>query len=147
MDNYRAHRAEIVRVSKAYTVLSRATAFLVLENERMYKEFGVKRNRNRTNWQGGPVNMKAGRDQPEDAKQDRGEAEAQLDDKALSRDHLNQRRPRPRGGCGEPEQHERTPGCADGQPRQQVHEAASAERGQPAAGHDPPQAQSTPPLG
>ncbi len=86
MDNYKANRSEIVRVSKAYTVLSRATAFLVLENERMYKEFGVKRKRNRTNWKGAPVSMKTGRDQPEKADQ---EAESGKESKSAGLDKLS----------------------------------------------------------
>ena len=55
LDGYDRNRAEIVRVSKAYTVMSRATAFLVLENERMYREFGVKRKRRRDYWKGDKV--------------------------------------------------------------------------------------------
>ncbi|MBW2732168.1 MAG: FecR domain-containing protein [Deltaproteobacteria bacterium] len=56
---YDKSRPEIVNVSKSYTVLSRATALLVLENERMYKEFGVKRKRQRNNWRGDALSTKS----------------------------------------------------------------------------------------
>ena len=60
------HRAEIVRVSTRYSVLSRATAFLVLENERMYREFKVKRNRDRKYWDGSKaVASQGAKDEPE----------------------------------------------------------------------------------
>jgi tetratricopeptide (TPR) repeat protein len=59
------NRAEIVRVSKAYTVLSKATAFLVLENEKMYREFGVKRRKDRSDWKGDALASRTGRDTPE----------------------------------------------------------------------------------
>ena len=60
MDGYDRNRPEIVRVSKAYTIMSRATAFLVLENERMYREFGVKRRRvrHRGYWKGKGVSTR-----------------------------------------------------------------------------------------
>ena len=61
MDGYDRNRPEIVRVSKAYTIMSRATAFLVLENERMYREFGVKRKRRRDYWKGSGVSTRAGK--------------------------------------------------------------------------------------
>ncbi|MCK5795893.1 MAG: FecR domain-containing protein, partial [Deltaproteobacteria bacterium] len=63
VDGYAQGRPEIVRVSKAYTVLSRATAFLVLENERMYREFGVRRQRHRTTWKGAKGKSLALKDQ------------------------------------------------------------------------------------
>jgi hypothetical protein len=63
-DGYDRNRPEIVRVSKAYTVMSKATAFLVLENERMYREFGVKRKRQRNYWKGDKVATRKGADQP-----------------------------------------------------------------------------------
>ena len=70
MDGYDRNRPEIVRVSKAYTIMSRATAFLVLENERMYREFGVKRTRtrNRGYWSGRGVSTRTARNGTETAK-------------------------------------------------------------------------------
>jgi len=62
------NRPEIVRVSQAYTVMSRPTAFLVLENERMYREFNVKRKRNREYWKGDEVATRAAKDSPETEK-------------------------------------------------------------------------------
>ncbi|MCA9673118.1 MAG: FecR domain-containing protein, partial [Myxococcales bacterium] len=65
LDDYDSHRAEIVRLSKRHTVLSRATALLVLENERMYREFGVRRKRNRVYWKGDKkIAKKTARDTP-----------------------------------------------------------------------------------
>ena len=63
--DYNRNHDEIVRVSKRYSVMSRATAFLVLENERMYREFRVKRNRNRQYWKGEGVASEGLKDQPE----------------------------------------------------------------------------------
>lgn len=62
VSDYTANRPEIVRVSQAYSVLSRATAFLVLENERMYREFNVKRRRDRDYWKGDKVASRTLRD-------------------------------------------------------------------------------------
>jgi tetratricopeptide (TPR) repeat protein len=64
-EGHAQNRAEIVRVSKAYTVLSKATAFLVLENEKMYREFGVKRRRDKSDWKGDALASRSGRDTPE----------------------------------------------------------------------------------
>lgn len=64
-EGHAQNRAEIVRVSKAYTVLSKATAFLVLENEKMYREFGVKRRKDRSDWKGDALASRSGRDTPE----------------------------------------------------------------------------------
>jgi hypothetical protein len=82
--DFAGNRKEIVRVSQEYSVLSRATAFLVLENERMYREFNVKRRRNRDYWKGKGVATRTLRDKtdgPADKKAKdeaapRGEAEA-----------------------------------------------------------------------
>jgi tetratricopeptide (TPR) repeat protein len=64
VESYLQNRAEIVRVSKAYTVLSRATAFLVLENEQMWKEFGITRRQHAKDFSG-KVAVRDGRDRPE----------------------------------------------------------------------------------
>ena len=67
--DYSRNRAEIVRVSKAYTVLSRATAFLVLENERMYREFGVSRTRHQNDFKAGAkVAVRDSKDQADGTK-------------------------------------------------------------------------------
>ena len=63
-EDYARNRAEIVRVSKAYTVLSRATAFLVLENEQMWREFGISRTKKSKDF-AGKVAVRDGRDQAE----------------------------------------------------------------------------------
>lgn len=68
IDDYAKHRGEIVTVSQAFSVLSRATAFLVLENERMYREFGVKRKRNRTYWKGEAAKTDTLKDKADPAK-------------------------------------------------------------------------------
>ena len=68
VDGFDRNRPEIVRVSKAYTVMSQATSFLVLENERMYREFGVKRQRQRNYWKGDKVATSASKDSPEPEK-------------------------------------------------------------------------------
>jgi len=47
-----AARDAIVATSTRHTVMSRYTAFLVLESERMYREFRVDRNKNRDYWDG-----------------------------------------------------------------------------------------------
>lgn len=62
VSDYTGNRPEIVRVSQEYSVLSRATAFLVLENERMYREFNVKRRGNRDYWKGDKVASRTLRD-------------------------------------------------------------------------------------
>src|SRR5690606_31104512 len=47
-------RDEIVALSRRYGVGSRFTSFLVLENDAMYREFGVARNADQTDtWDGG----------------------------------------------------------------------------------------------
>jgi len=66
MDGYDRNRPEIVRISKAYTIMSRATAFLVLENERMYREFGVKRKRRRDYWKGSGVSTRTAKNKAGD---------------------------------------------------------------------------------
>jgi hypothetical protein len=76
VEDYGRNRNEIVRVSKAYTVLSRATAFLVLENERMYKEFGVSRTKHTNDFKAGAkVAVRDGKDQAQ-ATPDTAKAEA-----------------------------------------------------------------------
>lgn len=67
VSSYAENRPEIVRVSQEYTVLSRATAFLVLENERMYREFNVKRRRGRDYWKGEKVATRTLKDSDPDA--------------------------------------------------------------------------------
>jgi hypothetical protein len=64
VESYSQNRPEIVRVSKAYTVLSRATAFLVLENKQMWKEFGITRRKHAKDFSG-KVAVRDGRDQPD----------------------------------------------------------------------------------
>ncbi|MCY1055307.1 VIT domain-containing protein [Nannocystis sp. SCPEA4] len=52
-DRGHAARAEIIDLSRQYTVLSRYTALLVLENDAMYREFNVVRQSGRTTgWNG-----------------------------------------------------------------------------------------------
>lgn len=46
-------RDEVVRLSKAYSIPSRWTSFIVLENKKMYQEFGVKQTDDRLEWEGG----------------------------------------------------------------------------------------------
>jgi hypothetical protein len=53
-------RDNIVSLSQEYTVLSRYTALLVLENDAMYREFGVqRRTRNKDRWSGKLDNVAA----------------------------------------------------------------------------------------
>jgi len=45
-------RKEIIAISKQYSIPSRFTSFIVLENEQMYEEFGVQRKKDRIEWAG-----------------------------------------------------------------------------------------------
>jgi tetratricopeptide (TPR) repeat protein len=74
--DYAGNRGEIVRVSQEYSVLSRATAFLVLENERMYREFNVKRRRNRDYWKGKGVATRTLRDKSDSPADEKAKDEA-----------------------------------------------------------------------
>lgn len=98
LEDYDGKRPQIVRVSKAYTVLSRATALLVLENEKMYKEFGVKRKRERNTWKGDGVSSKTlsqKAQQEEQAPTDQSEGEAKKDESSDGLGKLGSR-----GGAG-----------------------------------------------
>lgn len=48
-------RDEAVRLSSEYSLPCRWTSFIVLENEKMYREFGVERTDDRIGWEGGEI--------------------------------------------------------------------------------------------
>ncbi len=53
LDGSEEARKEIVALSRAFSLPSRFTSFIVLENEKMYEEFGVARDEERIAWEGG----------------------------------------------------------------------------------------------
>ncbi len=67
---------EVVALSKRYSLPSRWTSFIVLENDAMYKEFGVKQTDDRLDWAGDAIDYEAGQ-MPEDD-------DAALDDESMA---------------------------------------------------------------